>query len=249
MAMDWLVACSVARAIKGDEPLDVEDEAVETAESAAVNQANASSSLLLLADNRPKCIDLFSGVGGFTLGMALGGYNVVGHVEFDKIALKTYELNAPHCGFSNSELIGRDITKISDEQILAFGRKHGKLHSIVGGPPCQGFSTSGKRDPKDPRNSLFIHFVRFVRLLQPSHFLMENVPGMRNMKTASGENCLEIIVRAFREVGYKVDWRILNAANYGVPQTRRRIFIMGNNNDEINRFPFPTHWGEGEGMN
>jgi len=200
----------------------------------------------MLTDQRPKAVDLFSGAGGFTLGLA-PNYNIVGHVECDKWALETYELNVPHCGFGQSELICRDITKISDDEIAAFGNRHGKISLIVGGPPCQGFSTSGKRDPKDPRNSLFIHFLRFVKIIGPECFIMENVPGMKSMKTAKGESCFEIILNSFKKIGYNVDWRILNACNYGVPQSRRHIFIMGTNNGKMPIFPLPTHFGENEG--
>ena len=76
---------------------------------------------------------------------------------------------------------------------------------------------------------------------------MENVPGMKSMKTAMGENCLEIILNAFKKIGYTVDWRILNACNYDVPQSRRRIFIFGLNNGKMPTFPLPTHFGDGEG--
>ena len=138
--------------------------------------------------------------------------------------------------------IGKDITNITDAQIEAFRKKHGSISLIVGGPPCQGFSASGKRDPKDPRNSLFIHFVRFVRIIQPDNFIMENVRGLKSMKTAKGENCLDIILKAFREINYTVDWRILNACNYGVPQSRRRIFIQGMRNGKMPTFPLPTHF-------
>lgn len=201
----------------------------------------------LLPDLRPKAIDLFLGAGGFTLGLA-PHYNIVGHVEWDKYCLETYELNAPGCGFGRSELIGRDITEITDEQILSFKQKHGSISLIVGGPPCQGLSLSGKRDPKDPRNSLFTHFARFVKIINPDHFIMENVPGMKSTKTATGENALDIILQAFREIGYRVDWRIQNACNYGVPQSRRRIIIMGNKNGKLPTYPLPTHFGEDEGQ-
>lgn len=242
-AMGWIMACIIKQALSED---DYASHLSENIPEDAYKGKQPDYSLKMLTDQRPKAIDLFSGAGGFTLGIA-PLFNVVGHVEWDKAALETYELNAPYCGFGCSELIGRDITQIDDEQILAFKKRHNRINLIVGGPPCQGFSTSGKRDPKDPRNSLFIHFVRFVRLIQPDKFVMENVPGMKSMKTAKGENCLEIILNSFREAGYKVDWRILNAVNYGVPQSRRRIFIYGNREDLMPTFPLPTHYGDGEG--
>jgi DNA (cytosine-5)-methyltransferase 1 len=97
------------------------------------------------------------------------------------------------------------------------------------------------------RNSLFTHFVRFVRKIQPENFIMEYVPGMRSMKTAKVESCMEIILQAFKNIGYTVDWRILNSANYGVPQIRRRIFIYSLSNGKIPTFPLPTHFDQEEG--
>ena len=93
---------------------------------------------------KPKCIDLFSGCGGFTLGFANAGWDVIGHVELDNDALKTYEYNKVQGGFPNSELIGHDITKITDEEILKFKEKHGEIQAIIGGPPCQSFSLAGQ---------------------------------------------------------------------------------------------------------
>lgn len=239
--MGWLMGSSIMQAMEQE---DYDDSANE--EESYYSGDPITETSRLLTDQRPKAIDLFSGAGGFTVGLA-GAYNIVGHVEWDKWALMTYETNAPHFGFGQSELIGRDITKITDEQIEAFRKKHGAISLIVGGPPCQGFSTAGKRDPKDPRNSLFSHFVRFVKIIQPENFIMENVPGLRSMKTAGGESCMDIILQAFRDVGYTVDWRILNAVNYGVPQTRRRIFIYGLSNGKMPTFPLPTHFDKEEG--
>lgn len=195
---------------------------------------------------KPKCIDLFSGAGGFTLGFAMAGWNVVGYVEYWEPALKTYELNAPNYGFGNSELIGRDITKITDEQVLAFKKKHGHIHMIIGGPPCQSFSLSGKRGIGDPRDNLFLHFVRFVNLIKPDLFLVENVPGMLSKKNEKGELMIDVIRQAFQMIGYENEYALLNAANYGVPQFRRRVFIMGSTKKEVG-FPLPTNFGDKEG--
>lgn len=202
----------------------------------------------LIEDKRPKCIDLFSGCGGFTLGMVMAGFNMVGHVEWDKWALKTYETNAPGFGFGNSELIGKDITKISDEQILKFKKKHRHINIIVGSPPCQGFSIAGKREIGDPRDNLFLHFVRFVNLIKPDHFLLENVPGMLTKRNDKGEVMIDVVLKAFELIDYKVEYGLLNAVNYEVPQTRRRVFIMGYKPDlEAPPFPFPICYGGGEG--
>jgi hypothetical protein len=240
-AMGWIMACGIKSALIEDE---TDKQYIGDVKYDTKHPVTDPS--LMLPDLRPKAIDLFSGAGGFTLGLA-PRYNIVGHVEWDKWALATYELNAPYYGFGRSELIGRDITKITDDQILEFKQKHNNISLIVGGPPCQGYSIAGKQDPNDPRNNLFMHFVRFLKIIHPDSFIMENVPGMKSTKTAKGENALEIVLQAFRDIGYRVDWRIPNACNYGVPQSRRRIIIMGNKNGKLPTYPLPTHFGDDEG--
>jgi len=195
----------------------------------------------------PKAVSLFSGCGGYDLGISKS-FNIVGHVEFSNDALKTYEFNKQHSGFGNSELIGNDITEISDDEIKKFSDKHKDIKLIFGGPPCQGFSMTGKRDPKDPRNSLFKDFVRFVKIIQPPFFQMENVKGLKSSKTAKGEKVLDIILESFRKEGYTVNWVIHDASNYGVPQYRKRIIITGIKGNKMPSFPLPTFSGPGEGM-
>ena len=198
-------------------------------------------------NKKEKAIDLFAGAGGFSLGLAQAGWSVVGHVEHDTTCIQTYEYN--NAGGPFGELIGTDIEDICDYDILDFARRRGPIGLICGGPPCQGFSMAGKRDPKDPRNSLFMHFVRFCRIIQPPAFVLENVPGLRSMKTAKGESALAIIIKSFEDVGYRVAWAIPNCANYGVPQERRRIIMMGNRFGKPIRFMLPMYWDikEGEG--
>lgn len=195
----------------------------------------------------PKCIDLFSGCGGFTCGLAKAGFNVVGHVEFDKSANETYEFNKTSHGFPNSERIGEDITKITDEEILAFKEKHGEIPVIVGGPPCQSFSLAGQRKLDDPRNNLFLHFVRFVKLIQPKAFILENVPGLTSKKNEEGEFMIDIIRQAFKKIGYETEYALINCANYEVPQLRRRIIIMGCKDKNKIAFPLPVTMDKLEG--
>lgn len=196
---------------------------------------------------KPKCIDLFSGCGGFTLGMANAGYDIVGHVEWNDDCLETYECNKYRCGFPNSELIGKDITKITDEEILKFKEKQGNIDIIVGSPPCQGFSMAGKREIGDPRDNLFLHYVRFVNLINPKFFIVENVPGILSKKNLDGEIMINVIIRAFKEIGYNARYALCNCANYKVPQRRRRIIIVGSKEERNIRFPLPTNLGEKEG--
>ncbi len=201
----------------------------------------------LLEDKRPKAIDLFSGAGGFTLGIAGAGFNVVGHVENAKECLETYEFNKGNFGFGMSELIGTDIIKITDQEVFDFKKKQGHIYLIVGGPPCQSFSLSGRRKIGDPRDNLFLHYVRFVNIIRPTNFIAENVPGIMSKKSPDNKKMIDVIEEAFNLIGYKTVIVYFNASNYGVPQHRRRIFIYGA--EDINKIdlPLPTHYGEKEG--
>lgn len=162
-------------------------------------------------------IDLFSGCGGFSHGFKIAGFNTVLAIEKDLWAAETYKYNNPA-----THLITQDITTITT---LTLPTKD--IDGIIGGPPCQGFSLSGNRDAKDPRNSLFTEFVRFVDYFSPKFFVMENVPGILSMKTKNRESVYKIILNEFKKVGYKVCTLVLNACNYGVPQSRQRVFFMG----------------------
>ena len=161
-------------------------------------------------------IDLFAGSGGFSLGFKMAKYNVPLAVEMDEWAGLTYQKN--HKG---TKVVMKDITRLEPPKACE------GIDGIIGGPPCQGFSLSGKRDPKDPRNSLFMEFVRFVDQCKPKFFMMENVPGILSMKTADKHNVAEIINKEFTNIGYNVETLKLNSADYGVPQTRNRVFFIG----------------------
>ena len=167
-------------------------------------------------------IDLFAGCGGFSTGFEMAGYNVCYAIEKDEWASETYKNN-----HSNTKVITSDITTIDNlDDIID---KNIKIDGIIGGPPCQGFSLSGNRDRKDPRNSLFMEFVRFVKHFKPKFFVMENVNGILSMRTQKGELVKDLILQEFKNCGYNVDIHKLNAANFGVPQSRERIFFIGIN--------------------
>lgn len=169
-------------------------------------------------------IDLFAGCGGLSEGFIMNGFNLIAANEFDKNIMLTNEFNHSKYAPKENFILG-DITNPQVQQQLFDVCKHTKIDVIVGGPPCQGFSYAGWRDPNDKRNQLFREFVSVVCELQPKFFVMENVPGILTMK--NGETIKEIIA-AFREVGYYVSKPIkLNAEEYGVPQKRRRVFIIG----------------------
>jgi DNA (cytosine-5)-methyltransferase 1 len=168
-------------------------------------------------------IDLFSGCGGMSLGFSLAGYRIVAANEIDEWAGDTYSQN-----HSEVSLIRGDIRKLYDwDTMLPSSVGRGEIDGVVGGPPCQGFSLSGNRDQHDPRNSLFMDFVRCVKHFKPKFFVMENVKGLLSMHTASGKAVIDIILSEFSLVGYNATYSILNAAAYGVPQLRERVFIIG----------------------
>lgn len=179
-------------------------------------------------------IDLFSGAGGLGLGFEEMGFNNIFSIEFNKDIAKTYEYNFP-----KSHLIIDDIKNISNVQIKKLQGKN-KIDVIVGGPPCQGFSIAGNIGRKfvdDPRNHLFKEFVRVVNVIRPRMFVMENVARMatHNHGKTINEICTE-----FRNLGYHVQYRVLNAVNYGVPQNRRRIFVVGTLDGLNLRYGYPT---------
>lgn len=169
-------------------------------------------------------IDLFAGCGGLSLGFSLAGYNIPLAIEKDKSASETYKKNHP-----NTKVINEDITQILDLSNLLDNNE--KIHGIVGGVPCQGFSLSGNRDKNDPRNSLFIEFVRFVKYFNPNFFVMENVVGILSMKTKTGDLVKDVIINEFNKIDYNVEIFTLNAAEFGVPQSRQRVFFIGLKNN------------------
>lgn len=167
---------------------------------------------------KPKVIDLFAGVGGLSLGFKMAGFDIVLANEFDESIAKSYKYNHP-----KTEVIVEDITKISHKDI--FTKFKEKIEVVIGGPPCQGFSQKGQRKSiNDDRNYLFKQFVEVVKYVQPKYFVMENVP---NLLTAEGGYFKEEIITLFESLGYKLSTGILNAADYGVPQNRRRAIIIG----------------------
>ena len=177
------------------------------------------------------CIDLFCGAGGMSAGFVRANFNIVFAVECVSQYAKTYSINFP----STNVYLG-DIKKISNNEILKIGKKH-KIDIIIGGPPCQGFSLAGnigRKFLKDERNKLFLEYVRFVKLIQPSMFVLENVAAL--LKHNKGKTIKEI-EKKFSEIGYQIQYKVLNSAHYNVPQIRRRIFIVGCKNNYLFDFP------------
>lgn len=185
----------------------------------------------------PVAIDLFAGAGGFGLGFEMAGFSVPLSIEIDAWACDTLRYNHP-----NMNVIQNDICDINTNHSI---KKICCIEPdvIIGGPPCQGFSISGpaQKDPKDPRNSLFINFAQWISFLEPKAFVMENVKGLLSRKNAEGEKVIDIIKKCFEELGYFVEVWLLNSAEYGIPQIRERIFIVGNKRDKKLGIPLKTH--------
>lgn len=168
---------------------------------------------------KPRAIDLFSGCGGLTLGLKQAGFRVIGAVESSELAVKTYKSN-----HNDVHVWHRKIEKLTVKEVQKKLRlKPGQLDLLAGCPPCQGFSTiprlNGRRRPRDKRNDLVFQFMRFVRVLRPKAIMMENVPGLAKNRR------IRKVYADLRRLGYRPSGRVLNAADYGVPQRRRR-FIM-----------------------
>lgn len=176
------------------------------------------------AADAPTVISTFAGGGGSSLGYSMAGYRELLAVEWDANAVETLRLNFP-----GMPIYHGDIAKLSVERCLEMaGTSPGELDVLDGSPPCQGFSTAGKRVLDDPRNGLFKEYVRLLRGLNPRAFVMENVSGMvkGKMKLVFVE-----ILRELKASGYKVKARLLNAMYYGVPQSRQRIIFVGVRDD------------------
>lgn len=170
---------------------------------------------------KPTYIDLFCGSGGFSLGFDKEGFDNIFSLDIDNSFCNTYKNN-----FTKHKLIESDIAKVTKKVIYEIIGSR-KVDVIVGGPPCQGFSIAGNIGRKftdDPRNYLFKEFIRVVSIVQPDFFVMENVARLYTHK--NGETRKEII-SSFEKIKYKVDCRILNSADYGVPQIRKRVIFIG----------------------
>ena len=174
-----------------------------------------------------RVIDLFAGCGGLSLGFEMAGFKPVLAIEKDAWASETYSRNR-----ENGQVVTCDITTITDPS-KSFPEIE-DVFGIIGGPPCQGFSVSGGRDPKDPRNSLFMDYMRFVKSFRPAFFVMENVPGILSSVTRRGESVKKVIIAVAQQIGYNVHQILLDAADFGVPQSRQRVFFIGIRND----YPF-----------
>lgn len=184
---------------------------------------------------RPVAIDLFAGAGGLSLGLEQAGFDVLAAVEYDPVHCAVHEFNFPHtevlCA-NASDLAPERLWEAAERGALRHSRSDwdGKIDAIVGGPPCQGFSTIGKRLIDDTRNRLVFDFFRLVSALRPRYFVMENVPGM----AAGGHSAiLDRFTEEFEAADYSTSSRILSTAAFGVPQLRRRLIVIGSRKDQV----------------
>jgi DNA (cytosine-5)-methyltransferase 1 len=181
-------------------------------------------------DKIPVAISLFSGGGGDTLGMKNSGYNVIAFSEKDKWAVKTHISEFPNSvHITNKNTNNCDIKNLPDEAFLIYKNK---LDIVFAGFPCQGFSNAGKKNSKDPRNELVYEFSRIVNITRPKWFIGENVPGLLSRTgadpiTMKERPIIDIIRDIFDKIGYNIVYKILKATDYGVPQERKRLIIIG----------------------
>lgn len=190
-----------------------------------------------------KVISLFTGTGGFDIGLEQAGFSTAACVEIDEHCRETLRYNKPEWNLlnkSNNRTAG-DIRKITSKEILSIADlKKGEAALVVGGAPCQPFSNIGlKKGKDDPKNGdLFLEFVRVVSETAPKAFIFENVTGITQAKHAE---VISYMRKSFSNIGYKISYSVINAADYGVPQKRKRFIILGLKGSEAPLFPMPTH--------
>lgn len=177
---------------------------------------------------KPKVVSLFSGCGGLDLGFKQSGYEIIWSNDILKDACETYRFNIGnhiHCG--NISVIDKNIIPKAD--------------IVIGGPPCQSFSLVGKRDPKDLRSNLVWSYLEVLEIVKPKLFILENVTGLLSAKNSDGSKVLDHLLKAFNDIGFTTSVFKLNAADYGVPQRRVRVFIVGNRKSKDISEPAKTH--------
>lgn len=180
-------------------------------------------------------VSLFSGGGGLDIGFKRAGFNIVWAIDINKDAVNSYKRNV------GEEIVCGDLYEIDEKKIP-------QCDFVIGGPPCQSFSLAGKRKSDDKRGKLVWRYIDIIQELQPKGFLFENVTGLVSAKNSDGEKILPLLFKAFYDIGYNISYKIVNAADYGVPQLRKRVIIVGLKGF-MNNFEFPpiTHNADGSG--
>lgn len=198
-----------------------------------------------MSDRKLNAIDLFSGAGGLHMGFEKAGYSIKLCIDNDALVERTHRRNFP-----GVPMINRDIQEVSAEEIGSYLDGE-TLDVVIGGPPCQGFSTIGKRsssDPEkrakhDPRNELVLTYASLIKELRPKFIVMENVKGILTMQKGA---YLKNVMSQLKEAGYSADYKLINMADYGVPEIRLRVIIIGNRVGLPVEFPSPDHSETGE---
>ena len=187
----------------------------------------------LTARERPTAIDLFCGAGGMSLGFEQAGFDVLLGVDRDGHHIAVHHRNFPH-----GKTLCASLADLHAGDLLDAIGARPEIDLVFGGPPCQGFSHMGLRDAHDPRNTLVDHFARLVAEIQPRAFVMENVPGMRSGATKA---VLDRATTLLQGVGYRIaePVRVLDAGDFGVPQKRKRLFLLGVRSDVVSDFHYP----------
>ncbi|HSE15997.1 MAG TPA: DNA cytosine methyltransferase [Pyrinomonadaceae bacterium] len=176
-------------------------------------------------------VDCFAGAGGLSLGLKEAGFDIKAAFDNSQFAVDTYAYNI------GKHIIKADANEISGKELLSIaGCSADECVAVVGGPPCQGFSVQRRGLGRDSRNDLILEFLRIVSEIRPPLFLMENVSAIRSNKNSE---YLERFIKYSSEIGYRLDLQVLNAADYGVPQHRKRAFIVGERQDRVKVFQFP----------
>ena len=173
-------------------------------------------------------VSLFSGGGGLDLGFKNAGYDILWAIDNNQDAVNTYKANI------GEHIIFEDINKIDENKI-----PHADV--VIGGPPCQSFSLAGNRHVEDARGQLVWRYIKIISTIQPKAFVFENVTGLLSAKNSNGEKILSLLQAAFKDIGYTISTKVVNAADYGIPQKRKRVLIVGLKNNKEFEFPVPTH--------
>lgn len=176
---------------------------------------------------KPSAVDLFAGCGGLTEGLRQAGFKVIGAIEIDALAASSYRMNHPRVRLWEEDIRAVPVSEVR----RTLGLEKGALDLLAGCPPCQGFSSlrtlNGNRDVRDRRNSLTDEFLRFVRGLEPRSIMLENVPGLANRRR------FREFASMLKAMDYQVNWAVLDAARYGVPQRRRRLILLAAKHSRI----------------
>lgn len=190
------------------------------------------------ANKKRTALSLFSGCGGFSLGFSAAGFKIKGHIELVPELREIYKRNFPE-----SQCLGGDVSEFDASQIQAFREKIGGVEVLIGGPPCQGFSLTGKRQVDDPRNLLFKSYMKFVDAFEPKVAVVENVRLLTSMRNPTGGWVKDDIASEFSSRGYRLQLFEVNSMDYGIPQSRGRVFFVATRGDLkiMPSFPTPTH--------